>query len=227
MIQDWLRLPTLALLAIGVIAALLSLWQVAGCRRRLRQRRRLAATRRAIVGLLLMVIGLAMIALGLSLGGYSRLFAEQTVAEVRVEQIAPQSFTVALDRGDGEAPRYLVHGDQWRVEARVIRWKALPSSLGVPPLYRLDRLSGRYADDVQEMEAPRSVYSLSAGAVPDLWSLRRQNPKWLPWVDADIGSGVYLPMLDGAHYTISIDGRGGLLARPDEATQQLLRDAGW
>lgn len=227
MIQDWLRLPTLALLAIGVVAALLSLWQVVGCRRCLRQRRRMAASRHAIVGLLLMVIGLALIALGLSLSGYSRLFAESTVADIRVEQVAPQSFTVVLDRGAGEPQRYLVHGDQWRIEARVIRWKALPSVVGVPPLYRLERLSGRYADSIQEMEAPRSVYSLSAGAVPDLWSLRRQNPKWLPWVDADIGSGVYLPMLDGAHYIVSIDGRGGLLARPDEATQRLLDEAGW
>ena len=227
MIQDWLRLPTLVLLAVGVIAALLALWQLVGCRRCLRQRRRMAATRRAVAGLLMMVIGLALIALAMSLSGYSRLFSERTVVDVRVEQLGPQQFVVELDRGNGEHRRYPVGGDEWRIEARVIRWKALPSVIGVPPLYRLDRLSGRYTDATQEMEAPRSVYSLSQGAVPDLWSLRRQNPKWLPWVDADIGSGVYLPMIDGAHYTVSIDGRGGLLARPDEATQRMLEEAGW
>ncbi|HPF73350.1 MAG: hypothetical protein H7A20_10945 [Rhodanobacteraceae bacterium] len=227
MIQDWLRLPTLALLTIGVVAALLSLWPLVGTRRCLRQRRHMAATRRVIVGLLMMALGLALIALGLSISGYSRLFAESTVADIRIEKLGEQQFVVHLDLGRDDQRRYLVNGDEWRIEARVIRWKELPSVMGVPPLYRMDRLSGRYTDATQEMEAPRSVYSLSQGAVPDLWSLRRQNPKWLPWVDADIGSGVYLPMIDGAHYVVSIDGRGGLLARPDEATQRLLDESGW
>ena len=48
-------------------------------------------------------------------------------------------------------------GDDWRVEAVVLKWK-LPALLaGVPPLYRLDRLSGRYDDPGQEMSAPRTV----------------------------------------------------------------------
>jgi hypothetical protein len=36
----------------------------------------------------------------------------------------------------------------------VLKWK-LPALLaGVPPLYRLDRLSGRYDDPAQEASAP-------------------------------------------------------------------------
>jgi hypothetical protein len=97
-----------------------------------------------------------------------------------------------------------------------------------PPLYRLERLSGRYGDPKQELEARRSVHPLAQEAFPDLWSLRRQFPQWLRFVDADFGSAAYLPLLDGARYRVSLSPRGGLVAQPaDAATQRLLDQAGW
>jgi hypothetical protein len=34
------------------------------------------------------------------------------------------------------------------------------------------------------------------------------------------GSGVYLPLVDQGHYTVSLMRTGALVARPDEATTQ-------
>ncbi len=46
--------------------------------------------------------------------------------------------------------------------------------------------------------------------------------------DARWGSAAYLPMLDGASYRVSINPRGGLVAKPaDEKTEALLRESGW
>src|SRR5690606_22564180 len=121
-----------------------------------------------------------------------------------------------------------VAGDQWQLDARVIRWSVPALLAGLPPLYRLERLSGRYVNLDQEREAERTVHALDARAFPDLWTLKRPHPGWLPFVDADYGSAAYLPLLDGARYTITLNARGGLVARPaDDETAGLLRHAGW
>lgn len=166
--------------------------------------------------------------LGVALFGYARLLQESEVATLAVRQLGSQQFVVELATADGAHQRFELSGDQWQLDARVLRWK-LPALLaGAPSLYRLERLSARYVDLSQEREAPRSVYDLSEQAFPDLWTLRRQFPQFLEFVDADFGSGAYLPLLDGARYGVYLGPRGGLIARPADArTEALLRAQGW
>lgn len=178
-------------------------------------------------GLLLLSAALLGV-LGAALFGYTRLLQEAEVASLSVQQLAPQHYAVQLDTPDGQRQRFELRGDQWQLDARVLRWK-LPALLaGAPSLYRLERLSSRYVDVAQEREAVRSVHELGAQAFPDLWILRRQFPQYLDFVDADFGSGAYLPLIDGARYSVSLGPRGGLVARPADArTQALLEAAGW
>jgi hypothetical protein len=165
---------------------------------------------------------------GVGLFGYARLLQEAEVATLEVQQLEAQRYAVELTRADGQRQRFELQGDQWQLDARVLRWK-LPALLaGAPSLYRLERLSSRYVDIAQEREAPRSVHALDAQAFPDLWTLRRQFPQYLDFVDADFGSVTYLPLLGGARYSVSLGPRGGLVARPADAqTQALLEAAGW
>jgi hypothetical protein len=166
--------------------------------------------------------------LGISLFGYARLLQETEVATLIVQRSAAQRFSVELHSADGQRRRFELQGEQWQLDARVLRWK-LPALLaGAPSLYRLERLSSRYVDAAQELEAPRSVHALDHDAFPDLWTLRRQFPQFLDFVDADFGSGAYVPLIDGARYSVSLGPRGGLVARAADAeTEALMRAAGW
>ena len=38
------------------------------------------------------------------------------------------------------------------------------------------------------------VVALDDSVLPDLWTLKRRFPHWLPWIDADYGSAAYLPL---------------------------------
>ena len=216
------------LLALALLLALVALAQGVSCRRCLRQRRRGAAALRALWLAVALALALALGGLGTALLGYARLLGDAPVAELTVREVAPQRFAVRLTRPDGWHDSYVVAGDQWQLDARVIRW-TLPGNLaGLPPLYRLERLSGRYEDIGQEREAERTVHALDERAFPDLWTLKRQRPGWLPFVDADYGSAAYLPLLDGARYEVTLNARGGLVARAaDEETRTRLEQAGW
>lgn len=220
--------PALWLLALAVVFALVALSQALACRRCLRRHRRMAAGWRALWLLVALVLALAFAGLGTGLLGYARMFGDAEVARLGVRQLGEQDYAVRLTRADGWHESFRVNGDQWQLDARVIRWTLPGSALGLPPLYRLERLSGRYIDIDQEREATRSVHALDRQAFPDLWTLKRQHPGWLPFVDADYGSAAYLPLLDGAQYRVSLNARGGLVAQAaDPGTVALLEESGW
>ena len=136
-----------------------------------------------------------------------------------------QRYAVALITPDGMRREIELAGDDWQLDARVIKWNPTAVVLGAPPLYRLDRIGGRYRDAALERTAPRTVVALAATPAPlDLWHLKRCFPDWLPWIDADYGSAAYLPLVDGGRFAVTLAAAGGLVARPsDEDTAERVR----
>lgn len=177
-----------------------------------------------------MVLGIGAVVglLGLNLQTYNRLTWEQPVAEIELRQIGPQNFSATLTQPDGTSTDYELHGDEWRVEARVLKWKPWANILGLDAQYRLDRLSGRYQDTQQELNAERSAYDIrparSSGI--DLWPVARQASKYAPVVDTLYGSGAYMPMAQGAKYEVRIT-QNGLIARPTNEIGAEAASSGW
>lgn len=174
--------------------------------------------------LLLAAVGLA--GLGGLLRQYAWLLEDVPVATLSLRGLAPQRFEATLRLEDQPARTLELLGDQWQLDARVIRW-TLPGQLaGIPPVYRFERLSGRYSDTAQELSSQRSVHDLRGQW--DFWEFRQRWLADLPIADAQWGSAAYLPMLDGATYQIYVSPRGGLVAKPaDAVTEKLLDEAGW
>lgn len=217
-----------ALYILAGLCALFGLANAAGARRRWRGRRRFAACHSSlwsIVFLLLAVLGAFAAS---ALLGYRRLTTETTVASLATRKLGEQRYDVRIEYPDGTRRHVDLAGDQWQLDARVVKWQPAAVMLGAPALYRLDRISGRYANAAQESERARSVVALADENPFDLLDVRRRFPQWLGWIDADYGSAAYLPLVDGGSYRVSLAPAGGLVARPaDGATEQKLRDAGW
>ncbi len=221
--MDWsqlVRMPSTLLLLLGGVLLVLALTQLFGVRARLRDRRPLAASVHGLLGIVLFVLAVLTATSGVALRGYRLLAEEAPVVDIDARILSPQRWALTLTWPDGSTRRETISGDAWRVEAIVLKWQ-LPTALaGVPPLYRLDRLSGRYDDAQQEITAPRSVVDFRQAGPFDLLDLRQQYPHWLGAVDAVYGSGVYLPLVDQGHYSIRLMRTGALVARADEATER-------
>ena len=108
-----------------------------------------------------------------------------------------------------------LRGDEWQVDARIVKWKAFANLVGFDAAYRLERISGRYDDIAQERGEPHSVFPLAPGTRLDTWAMIKRFSQWLPWVDALYGSAVYVPMADGAVFEVMVS-QSGLLVRPAE-----------
>jgi len=183
---------------------------------------------RRACGLLLVCLGCVSGLLALSLVQFVRLTTDEPVARIDVRQQAEGQFEVNASAPAIGTRQYVLYGDQWQIDARVVRWKLPALMAGVPPLYRLERLSGRYSDAAREATATRSVHPLDDWPAPDLGSLKKSFPNWFPFVDVQFGSGAYMPLFDGARYQVFMDPRGALFIRPDgQATVEGLKQLGW
>lgn len=181
---------------------------------------------RGLLGALLLVLGLSLGGLAGLLRNYLWLLEDQPVATVSIRQIAAQRYMATLAPEGAESTKYPLSGDQWLLDAQVIRWH-LPAALaGLPPVYRLERLSGRYSDPSLELSAQRTVHDLRQDW--DFWQFQQRYLSGLAIADSHWGSAAYMPMIDGARFTVLINPRGGLVAKPADAhSEELLREAGW
>ena len=150
---------------------------------------------------------------GVDLASYHRLTHEAPVAEVRFRQQGDRRYAAEVLHPDGAREAFDLAGDEWQLDARVLKWHGAATVLGLDSGFRLDRIGGRYRDIAEERTAPRTVFELPRPQGLDVWDLARRFHALLPWLDALYGSATYLPMADGAHYAVSISPTG-LLARP-------------
>jgi len=174
---------------------------------------------RAVSGGALLAGGAAVGLLGLNIQTYNRLSYEQPVAEVTLRQTGPEHFVATVRGADLAAKEYDILGDEFQMDARVLKWRPWANVLGLDASYRLERLSGRYKDVTAERSAARSVHQLAENPGLDLWTLAHDYGEKVPVVDTIYGSGTYVPMADGASYQISMS-QTGLLARPANDTAQ-------
>jgi hypothetical protein len=197
-----------AIIVFAVLGVLLFILGI----QRVWRRRVLMGSLEGLVGLLLLAIAALMAAISINLYTYDRLTHESTVAEISFQEIGPQHFGAHVVLKNNTKILDLL-GDEWQIDARVLKWRGMAVLVGFDTLYRLDRLSGRYRGITQERTAQRTVHSLSEEQGLDIWMIGRRYAHWIPWVDAVYGSATYMPMVDGASYTVSISSTG-LLARP-------------
>ena len=218
----------IGLFVLAGVFALLALGQGVAARRHWRARRRFSATHRSLWCVVFVLIAALGALTATALLGYRRLAAEALVAQINTDAIGPQRYAVRIQFPDGSARQVDLDGDDWELDARVVKWSTGAVVLGAAPLYQLDRISGRYREIEQERTQPKSVVDLGSANAFDLWHLKQRCPRCLPWIDADYGSAAYLPMVDGGHFSVSLAAAGGLVARAADAeTAVKLRDAGW
>ncbi|RBP22000.1 hypothetical protein DET50_12843 [Marinobacter pelagius] len=168
-----------------------------------------------------LVIGIYTLVIAVNLLGYQSLEGMKTVATVSTQRQGEQLWVVTLQTGEGAPVIQSVRGDQWQLDARIIRFAGPIRWLGVAPGYRLERLSGRYTSLENEQSMPRTVIGLSEQKWPDLWELDRQFN--LPFVEGVYGNATFMPMRDGALFEVRLSASGLVAAPQNEAARQAVQ----
>lgn len=220
------RLASLDPRALVLGIALLGLAVAAPCfvagLRRVRQVRLGGAALYLLLGSVAVLLGAGAALTVANLVTYSRLTHEQEAARVEIRGVGERHFALSITRTGGPPELYHLHGDEWQIDARLLKWRPMGNLAGLDTVYRLERLSGRYGDIALERSAPRSVHALAEEQGLDLWSMVRRYPRYLPLADAHYGAAAYVPMAEGAEYVVSVSA-SGLVVRPgNEAARKAL-----
>lgn len=202
--------PLLAAFAVA-LAALGAVSILSGAKA-LRRARPVGFGLRTLGGLLLLSLGGLTGAIGTGLHGYRALTHEVLAARIDVRPIAEQRFEATVHIPDRPDSTYELVGDQIYIDARILKWKPLVNVLGLHTAYDLDRIAGRYEDVDQELEAERTVYSLTEERWVDLFELRRRFAVLAPVLDAEYGSGTFVSVSRPAQLEVRVS-TTGLLVR--------------
>jgi hypothetical protein len=225
---DWLAAldPRALMLGIGGMGVLLALPLGLAALGRLRRAKLVSGTMFFLVGALVVLVAVIAALVIANLHTYSRLTHEQDVARVSLRQLGERHFVASVQPHGAEPRHFELRGDEWQIDARVLKWQPMATLLGFDTAYRLERLSGRYASVADERSQPRTVHDLANDEPTlDVWVLVRRHHRYIPFVDALYGSAVYVPMVEGAEYAVTVSA-SGLVVRPaNEAAKKAA--GGW
>lgn len=217
--------PRVLMVAIGALALVIALPLEIAAFRRLRRVQLVSGTMFLFSGIIVLLTAAAVALVAMNLHTYARLTHEQEAARVSVRQLGERRYVLSVQPYKAPTRHYEMRGDEWQIDARVLKWSGMGNLIGLDTVYRLERLSGRYSDITLERNAQRTVYSLAEDPGLDVWSLLNKHYRYVPFADALYGSAAYVPMAEGAEYTVSVS-TTGLLVRPgNEAAKKAL--GGW
>jgi hypothetical protein len=172
------------------------------------KRKLLSASLNGALGLILLCIAVFIYLLLFNIQSYIQLTQEQHLAEIEVSHLknGTQAIRIIIN---GEHKTYAISADEWRLDARFVKWKPWVALLGKAPVVRLESISGRnkYAGD-------RLIQSYNLHEDFEIIDkIITSLSNYLGMIDTMYGSSVYMPLKDGARYHVSAN-HSGLIVRP-------------
>lgn len=150
---------------------------------------------------------------------YKRLTDEEPIAQLAFTPINSQEFDASLRLGNFcEEENYKIYGDEWRIDAQFLKWKSWAALLGVNPLYRIERLSGRYSEIQDENSKHHSAHEIKPITTLNLSKLAENYDHKLPFVDTVYGSSVYEKMKAETIFTVFRTQSGILIREQTKST---------
>ena len=166
---------------------------------------------RLLAGVVALLIGALAALVAIGTAGYRALTQETIAATVRVEPMAPQRFRAVVRLPDGREASHDLAGDEFYIDAHILKWKPAANLVGLHTAYELDRIAGRYHSVKDEQASPRTVIALGADKPFDFFNLRRRYVVLAPLVDAQYGSASFVPVTRPTELEVRVSTTGLLI----------------
>ncbi|HHX35179.1 MAG TPA: hypothetical protein GX719_07915 [Gammaproteobacteria bacterium] len=179
---------------------------------------------RGMFGLTLLALALTGGLIAYDISTYQEIPSDRPLLTLSAVAEGQQRYRVTLLEGAIERS-FLLDGDLWQLDVRQLHWKGLAHLIGLESGYRLETLNGRFFTAEQQELASFTQVDLAGSLYGvDFWQWLRHFQKDLFIVDANPLRVNYLPIADGAVYSVSL-APTGLLAQPlNSAAKQALKD---
>src|SRR4029077_18566708 len=129
--------------ALIVVFGLTAVLFLVAAARSLRRRRIVGGLVRGGASLVLVLIAVCAALIAVNLRTYRQLTAEQAAGELQFTRIGYHQFNGALTFPSGERTDFALRGDEWQVDAHVLKWRALGHPFGVDTAHKVGPNHGR------------------------------------------------------------------------------------
>lgn len=179
---------------------------------------------RGTAGLLVLAFALLVGVVAYDLTQYNALPQNQPLATLTFKAEGAERYRVTVRQGT-EEEQVTFDGDLWQLDVRVLRFKGLAALIGLEDGYRLEKITGRFlAIEQQALSQKPSALLASSPYGIDLWRWLRLSHRDLFIFEPQALRVPYMPMANGASFSISLTPTG-LLAEPlNEAARKALQD---
>ena len=168
--------------------------------------RRHSATGHALLAATSLTLAASLWHVAGSLAGYEPFGAQQSVAELLLEQTGARRFRATLTRLPGGRMQVLeLAGREWRLSARTLEWRDGATYLGLRPLYQVERLATRDGQPAGTPEAVVADFRLGEAAAGDLWARIHSGSRWSAFAAARHSDGPWSPLANGARFLVRLD----------------------
>ena len=162
-----------------------------------------------------LAVGLIVLLVIVNIYTFYRLTDESPIAELTFSETGPEQYQATISYGDFcEAEQYILYGNQWRLDARFLKWRPWANLFGLDAMYRIERLGGRYRDVGDENSRQRLAYKLYKAPHIDIASVLQDYDGIFSPVDTLFGSSVYEDMDVNFRYRV-FRSQSGLLVRKE------------
>jgi hypothetical protein len=128
--------------------------------RRLRRRRVLGGMAHGAAALIFFLAAVCAVLIGTNLRSYQRLAYEQPAGELQLTKGGDRQFDAVLTYPDGQHSSFPLRGDEWQVDARVLKWHAFANLVGFDAAYRLPWLDALYGSATFLPMADGALYEI-------------------------------------------------------------------
>lgn len=166
---------------------------------------------RLLAGIVALLIGALAALVAVGTAGYSALTKETIAATVLVEPLGPQRFRATVRLPDGRETSHDMAGDEFYIDAHILKWKPVANLVGLHTAYELDRIAGRYRSVKDEQASPRTVIAIGTDKPVDFFTLRQRYAALAPLVDAHYGSASFVPVTQPTELEVRVSTTGLLI----------------
>lgn len=166
---------------------------------------------RLLAGVVALLVGALAALVAAGTAGYSALTKETVAATVLVEPLGPQRFRATVRLPDGRETSHEMAGDEFYIDAHILKWKPVANLVGLHTAYELDRIAGRYHAVKDEQASPRTVIAIGTDRPIDFFTLRKRYAVLAPLVDAHYGSASFVPVTRPTELEVRVSTTGLLI----------------
>jgi hypothetical protein len=203
------------LIVVAALFALLGLVFLIMTMVSLKKRRFFSTSMKFVVALLMISLSALFGTISIAVQGYHALTREELAVTVQVEPAGEQKFIARLYLPDGTEKSFSFAGDQFYIDAHILKWKPLANIFGLHTSYELDRVAGRYMATNDETSKVHTAYSLSEDKPLNMFDLRRRFAFLNPLLDAEYGSATFINANSTEKFKVMVS-TTGLLIRKNE-----------